>query len=97
MNDLTKTFLYGAIVVCIMGGAIGAISWGFYVSNNTPLVEGTVEDMKIEPSGHFLGGEDYWLQLNNTKWYEIDRSEYYTINIGDYVIIYNTGRIAVIS
>lgn len=61
--------------------------------DETIRAEGEIVDMKQEPSGHWLGGYEFFVQLNTSiKWYEISETSYWKVEIGDYIILYESKR-----
>lgn len=83
-------------VSSVIGLMLGVFFIGQININNTINVEGEVIDMKQEQSGHWLGGYDYFVQLNiSIKWYEISSTSYWRVEIGDYVIIYESKRVEI--
>lgn len=95
MNDKIATVLAVLFFAALFGFPITLCIVIYINTDQTIMEEGEVIDLKIQDSGHFLGGNEYYLQLNNTKWYEIYKADYYKINIGDYVIIYLSKRVEV--
>lgn len=90
------------IVFLIIVGIVTTITIPFMMMmaerDKTIKAEGEVVDLKRESSGHFLGGHDYFVQLNTSiKWYEISENSYWKIEIGDNVIIYESKRVEIIS
>ena len=96
MKDKTETFLAILFFVALFGIPIGIGATWFVITDQEVVIEGEVIDIKIQESGHFLGGNQYTLQLNTSiKWYEITKNQYYIIDIGDYIIMYASDRIEV--
>lgn len=98
MKDGYKMLGLFLCVVSVISLMMGAFFVGQININNTIKVEGEVIDMKQEPSGHFMGGYDYFVQLNiSIKWYEISSTSYWKVEIGNYIILYESGRAEVIN
>lgn len=74
-------------ILIVIVAFTGLVTWAMFLSNErskTVFDEGYIESMESKPSGHFLGGTDYWVTINNKEW-EIGKTDYHTFNVGDYV------------
>ena len=67
-------FALTVIVVLAVIGTVGAVVFSVVMvaqEREVVLGDGNVVDLEIRPSGHWLGGDNYWVKLDDGKWYEI--------------------------
>ncbi len=70
------------------------------IDDQTVVLEGAIEDMRIEDGLHKLyiitiDGKEYALndfKIDETRIYQNYAKVYYQLNIGDYIVIYKSGR-----
>ena len=91
------------IVGTIFGASLllsGLIMWGLIgveqEKDRTLIGEGYVEDMRIEPQGGLIHKTYYFLVIKS-KDYKIEGDYYYKVNVGDYVKIYESGKVVVVN
>lgn len=101
MKDSYKFLGICLFIICIsilIASVIIIGMTGTIETDNTIRAEGEVVDMKQDQSGHWLGGYDYFVQLNSSiKWYEISETNYWKIEIGNYIVIYKSQRVEIIN
>lgn len=87
---------FGIVIIAFIVVVGGIALMNFQASIDNQVVgEGDVIEFEMRPSGHWLGGEDYWVKLDDQKWYEISEDAYYLIEIGDNIIVHNSMEVTI--
>lgn len=91
------------IVSAILGVGLllgGLFTWGLIVNkqeeDRTLIGEGIVTDMRIVPEGGLVHKTYYYLEING-KDYPVEKEYYFKVEIGDYVKIYESGKVVVVN
>lgn len=98
MNEILKVYLMGLVVFLLLVTVIGVVIWGVTNTNtikrNTLIGEGIVDNMRIEESGGIITRPHYYISLDG-KEYEVSEGNYFVIKLGDYIKIYESGRVEI--
>lgn len=88
-----------AFMVLFIGLVVLAFIINFQIGAKKDEVikgEGVIDDMRIETTGTLLNVRTKYIISINNKDYEINEDSYNEIEVGDYVRIYESGRVEVV-